>query len=113
MLKAPALKPGDTIGVMATSCWLPQADLDAAQRFLEERGYNVLIHPQASARHHQSAGTAAEKAQAWHELVTNPDVNMIIGARGGNRAITMMDKIDLSLLKEYPKILIGYSERWT
>lgn len=106
----PALKPGDTIGVMSMSSWLDEADITKAKAFMEERGYNVMVHPQATARLGQSAGSAQEKVDAFHELIANPDVKMIMSARGGNRAITMLDKIDFDLVKNNPKILIGYSD---
>lgn len=110
MTYPPPLQPGDTIGVMATSCWLEEADLIAAQSFFEEMGYKVYIHPQATARLHQAAGTAQEKADAFHDLFSNPDIKAIMGARGGNRAITLMDKIDWNVVKKNPKIFMGYSD---
>lgn len=106
----PALKPGDTIGVMATSCWLEEQDLIQAKNFIETKGYRTFIHPQALCRHHQSAGTAQEKIDAFHGLLRHSDVKAIVGARGGNRAITMLDKIDFELVRKHPKILMGYSD---
>lgn len=104
------LKKGDTIGVMSTSCWLEEEDLTKAKEFIEGQGYKVFIHPQATARLHQSAGSAGEKAKAVNELFANPDIRAIMGSRGGNRASTMLDKIDFDLIKNNPKIMIGYSD---
>lgn len=110
MIYPPFLEKGDCIGVMATSCWLEEKDLLAAKAFMRERGYDVFIHPQATARLNQSAGSAQEKVDAFHELIANPDIKMIMGARGGNRAGTMLDGIDFDLVRHNPKILIGYSD---
>ncbi len=109
-MKAAALKKGDTIGVMATSNWVSQEDLDKAKTYIEGLGYKVLIHPQATERLNQSAGTAQSKVNAFHDLVKNPKIRAIFGARGGNRAITMIDKIDFNAVVENPKIIIGYSD---
>lgn len=109
-VKPPALKPGDTIGVMATSNHVSADDLDKAKAFLEARGYKVYIHPQSLKRLNQSAGTAQEKADALHDLLKNPEIKAIFGARGGNRAMTMLDKIDFNLLAAHPKIILGYSD---
>lgn len=106
----PPLRPGDTIGVMSTSSWLDEPDLLAARTLMEEKGYKVYIHPQATARHHQSAGTAAQKISALHDLFANPEIKAIIGARGGNRAMTMMQGLDYDLIRKNPKILMGYSD---
>lgn len=110
MMYPPPLKQGDCIGVMATSCCLDEKELFPAKAFMEERGYEVFIHPQATARLNQSAGSAQEKADAFHDLIRNPDIKMIMVARGGNRATTMLDKIDFDLVRHHPKILIGYSD---
>lgn len=106
----PPLNPGDTIGVMATSCWLEEADIIAAKDFVESKGYKVFVHPQATARLNQSAGSAKEKVDAFHDLIRHPAIKAIMGARGGNRALTMLDKIDYTLVKQNPKIIMGYSD---
>lgn len=109
-IKPEALQKGDTIGVLSTSCWIEQSDLLAAQDYLKQQGYSSLHHPQALARLNQSAGSAQEKVDAFHNLFSDPDIKMVIGARGGNRAITMLNKIDYDLIRRNPKILIGYSD---
>lgn len=109
-LLPPALQPGDTIGVMSTSCWVDESDILKAKEFVESRGYEVFVHPQATKRLHQSAGSADDKVKAFHDLFKNTDVKAIMSARGGNRAITMLDQIDFDLVKNNPKALIGYSD---
>lgn len=109
-MKAASLKKGDTIGIISTSCWVEQGDLDKAKTFLESKGYKVLIHTQATNRLHQSAGDAQSKADALHDLFKNPDVKAIIGSRGGNRCSTIMDKLDFNLIASNPKIILGYSD---
>ncbi len=106
----PALKKGDKIGVMSTSCWVDETDIINAKTFIEEQGYEVYIHPQTTAHLNQSAGSAEEKANALNDLFADPDIKLIMGARGGNRASTMLDKIDFDLIKKNPKIIIGYSD---
>ena len=110
MIVPPPLQKGDTIGVMATSCWLEEEELLTTKDFVEKLGYNVYLHPQATSRLHQSAGSAAEKLQAFHDLIKTPEIKMIMSARGGNRASTFLGNIDWELVKQNPKILIGYSD---
>ena len=109
----PPLRKGDTIGVMSTSCWVPEEDVLKARDFIEELGYKVFIHPQTTNRCKQSAGTAKEKAEALNELFANKDIKAIFGSRGGNRAGTMLSGIDFDLIKQNPKIIIGYSDLTT
>lgn len=106
----PLLTKGDTIGIAATSCWIESQELQRAQCFFQTQGYNVCIHPQTTARHNQSAGTAIEKANALHDLFRNPDIKAIFGARGGNRASTILPHLDFDLIRHNPKIIMGYSD---
>ncbi len=110
MLYPPALKKGDTIGVMSTSCHVNEQDVLNAKEFIESQGYKTYIHPQTFLKHNQSAGSAKEKATALNELFTNTDIKAIFSSRGGNRASTMLDSIDYDVVRANPKILIGYSD---
>jgi muramoyltetrapeptide carboxypeptidase len=106
----PPLQPGDTIGVMAPSSRIDEADLENGADVLRRKGYKVLIHPQCHAKLHQSAGTNEQKRDALHDLVKNPEVKAIIFATGGNRALHLLDLIDYKLIKKYPKIYMGFSD---
>lgn len=109
-LKPAALKPGDTIGVMAPSSYAEKKSVLAARDFLQGKGFNVLLHPQYETRHNQSAGTHAEKLAALYDLFKNPDVKAIIAARGGNRALHLLERLDFSVIAENPKIFMGFSD---
>lgn len=106
----PALKIGDTIGVMAPSSYVEEADLQASKTLLEQRGYKVFIHPQTFAKHNQSAGTEKEKADALHNLVKRDDIAAIFFAAGGNRALHLLAHIDFDLVAKHPKIYMGFSD---
>lgn len=104
------LQKGDTIGVLSTSCHVKRENIITATNFMEAEGYKVFVHEQTFNQLNQSAGTAQEKVDALHDLFANPDIKAIFGSRGGNRASTMLDKLDYDLIKANPKIFIGYSD---
>lgn len=106
----PTLPPGGTIGIMAPSNRTDRAQAEAAVRQLEAAGYKIKVHPQTHLQFHQSAGTPAEKAAAFHELWADPDVDAIMAARGGNQASKMLPLLDFKLLAQTPKVLIGFSD---
>lgn len=110
MIKPPALKPGDTIGIMAPSSRVDGDALAKACQWLENYGFKLKIHPQTFAHHHQSAGTAAEKISAFHDLVEDSQVNAIMAARGGNRSGLLLSHLDYALIARNPKPFIGYSD---
>lgn len=106
----PALKVGDTIGVMSPSGYVEEADLLASTQLLEQQGYKVYIHPQTYARHHQSAGTSEQKIDALHDLIKRDDIKAIVFAAGGNRALHLLDYLDFNLISKHPKIYMGFSD---
>lgn len=113
----PTLKPGDTIGIMATSSRTDQTRVLNSVKTLESMGYKVKVHPQTFATYTtpsgtltSSAGTPAEKVTAFHELWNDPDVKAIMSARGGNEAAEMLPLLDYSKISATPKILIGFSD---
>lgn len=117
MATFPTLKPGDTIGIMATSSRTDPARVDTAVKTLESMGYKVKVHPQTHATHTladgtvtSSAGSPADKVSAFYDLWTDPDVKAIMSARGGNESGDMLPLLDFKKLAATPKILIGFSD---
>lgn len=110
MIKAPALKPGDTIGVMAPSSYVERADIERAVKVVEKKGYKVFVHPQTFERHNQSAGLPLQKTLALQGLWQRADIKAIWCAGGGNRAMHFVDSINFDAMKKKPKILIGFSD---
>lgn len=109
-MKPPALKSGDTIGVMAPSSYVEKSDIEKSKSLLEQKGYKVFIHPQTYERHNQSAGTELQKALALQGLWQRPDIKAIWAACGGNRSLHFIDSINFNALKKKPKIFIGFSD---
>lgn len=106
----PSLREGGTIGVMAPSSRTDYQAVDRAIAFLEENDYRVRVHPQVWSEDGQSAGTPAEKADALHDLLRDPDIDAVFFARGGNRAGHMLPHLDFRLIRRAPKIMMGYSD---
>lgn len=106
----PALKKGDKIGVMAPSSYVEKKSALKGKACLESLGFEVFLHPQYEARFNQSAGTHEEKTEAIHDLYTDKSIKAIIAAGGGNRALHLLDKINYGLIRENPKILMGFSD---
>ncbi len=98
------------IGVFAPSSFVEKADIEAACALMEGKGFEVYVHPQTYARHGQIAGTLAEKLEAINALYTDPSIDVIWAAGGGNRALGLIDHLDYSLIKDTPKPMVGFSD---
>ncbi|PZQ43375.1 MAG: LD-carboxypeptidase [Micavibrio aeruginosavorus] len=111
----PPLHLGDTIGIMAPSSRIARDDIEASKTFLESKGYKVLVHPQTYLHADaepatQYAGSVNDKLSALHDLARDAAVKAVIFATGGQRAMTLLDAIDYSLLATFPKIYMGFSD---
>lgn len=106
----PALKPGNTIGVMSPSSYVDIDEIDKAKILLESEGFNVFLHPQYKLKVNQSAGTHEDKVKALHELIADPAIDAIFAAGGGNRSLHLLDKINYELISSHPKIFMGFSD---
>ena len=93
-------EPLTTLGIFAPSSWVEKDDILEAQKFAEGHHFGTFIHPQTFLRHNQSAGTSAEKLQAFYDLWENPEIDVIWAAGGGNRCLHWIDDIDFGQLKQ-------------
>ncbi len=107
---SPPLKMGDTIGVMSPSSYIEPEKLAAGVAVLEQAGFKVKIHPQTLARYNQSAGSTDQKVSAFHDLLKDKEVKAVMAAIGGNRSAQMLEKLDIGILRENPKIIMGFSD---
>jgi muramoyltetrapeptide carboxypeptidase len=56
------------------------------------------------------AGTDEDRLEDLHQMFKNKNVKAIFCLRGGYGAFRLLDKINYSLIKKYPKIFVGFSE---
>jgi muramoyltetrapeptide carboxypeptidase len=106
----PALVPGATIGIAAISGPVDPARLDAGVIALERRGYRIALASNIAARRGFLAGSDAERAQGYRELLREPEVSAIFFARGGYGASRILDRLDVDEVRARPRIHLGGSD---
>lgn len=110
-LKPQRLNKGDTIGFLSVSGEIKDVSkLEKAKKEFESLGYHVKISPNTYTPKDYLCGTDAQRAQALNDFFKDPEINAIVAARGGYGAIRILDKIDYDLIKNNPKIFVGYSD---
>lgn len=109
-LLPPGLVPGDLIAVSAPASWLPEGLDGAIVPRLEAAGYRVRV--EASCTRHRGffAGTDEERAEELGRLFADRDVRAILCARGGYGAARILPFLDFALVRENPKLVIGFSD---
>lgn len=104
------MKKNLTLGLFSPSWWLEDEILKAQAAALAAAGFGVKIHPQNSARWGQFAGEPAERAGAFHELLSDNEVDVIMAARGGYGCLQWLEYVDFSRVEEAGKPVVGYSD---
>jgi muramoyltetrapeptide carboxypeptidase len=104
------LQQGDKIAVIAPAGHIAEGSLVAMTACMERWGLQVCPGKHVYARHHQFAGTDAQRAADLQEAVNNPEIKAVVCARGGYGCSRVVDAVDFSPLLHCPKWLVGYSD---
>jgi muramoyltetrapeptide carboxypeptidase len=110
LVKPPALRPGDTVGIVAPASNLKPADLETGCQALRRAGYRPFYFNSILDQDLYFAGSVNRRLQELEAMFLNDDVRAIVCARGGYGANQLLEKIDLARIKSHPKIFVGYSD---
>jgi muramoyltetrapeptide carboxypeptidase len=109
-VKPPALKLGDTVGIVAPASNVKRGDLEAGCEGLRRAGYKPFYLDSILDRDLYFAGSVQRRARELEEMFTRDDVRAIVCARGGYGANYLLEALDLEKIKSHPKIFVGYSD---
>jgi muramoyltetrapeptide carboxypeptidase len=111
--RPPALRPGDTVGIVAPASNVKQSELEAGCEALRRAGYNPFYLDSILQRDLYFAGTSIRRARELEEMFARDEVRAIICARGGYGANYLLQELDLAKVTSNPKIFVGYSDLTT
>lgn len=111
MIKPAALKQGDTIGIIAPSGAIKDHGmLKRAVSNIEKRGYKVKLGAHVKDKHWYLAGKDQDRLDDLMTFFSDPEIDAIFCARGGYGCVRLLDKIDYTIIKQNPKIFMGFSD---
>lgn len=110
LVKPPALRPGDTIAIVAPASNIQRADLDAGCAALARAGYRTFYFDSILERDLYFAGSVQRRARELEQMFARDDIRAILCARGGYGANYLLPHLNLARIKARPKIFIGYSD---
>ena len=108
-----AIKPGDTIGVIASSDLIREKDLECinkSKKLFEDLGYKVKFGKYVSINTLGYGAKAKQRAEDINNMFADKEVKAIIIARGGADSNSTFDYIDYEIIKNNPKIICGFSD---
>ena len=111
IVKPARLKKGSLIGIISPAS--SPDDLSTVEngaKYLEKLGYRVEIGKNVGQNFGYLAGTDQQRIDDLHYMFKKKDIKAIFCARGGYGTPRLLDKIDYSLIRRNPKILVGYSD---
>jgi len=110
MLKPPALRPGDRIGVIAPASPFARDEFDAGVAELGRLGYEPVFDDSVFARTRYTAGEPRVRAEAFHRAWRDPSIRALVAVRGGYGSVQLLPLLDPSRFALAPKAFIGYSD---
>ncbi|HNQ92400.1 MAG TPA: LD-carboxypeptidase [Alphaproteobacteria bacterium] len=102
-----------TIGIFSPSSSIIADRFEQGCDILRQRGYTLVIHPQTyvgSESGNQPAGTPQEKVEAYRDLASMSEIDLIMASTGGNRSYFLLPDF---LNGPNHKPLMGFSDTTT
>jgi muramoyltetrapeptide carboxypeptidase LdcA involved in peptidoglycan recycling len=114
MIKPRTLRPGDRVAAVSLSHgWpsvYPRAYQDGKRQFEEAFGVEVVETRHALADMDWLASHPEARAAELMEVLTDPAIQGIVSTIGGDDSIRMLPYLDYSVIRENPKVFMGYSD---
>lgn len=109
-LRPRALRPGDTVALVAPSRPSDPELLDRAAGYLENRGFRVARGRHVHDRYHYLGGRDADRARDLMEAFLDDRVAALLCARGGFGTGRVVDLLDYDAIAAHPKAVVGFSD---
>jgi muramoyltetrapeptide carboxypeptidase len=109
-VKPPALRPGDTVGIVAPASNIQRELLEAGCRGLTELGYKPFYLSSILDQDLYFAGSIERRARELEEMFERDEVRAIVCARGGYGCNYLLPKLNLEKISSHPKPFVGYSD---
>ena len=112
IVKPARLTKGATIGVVSPSGFSEPFGLGQGVNYLKGLGYRVVLGECTKnlTRHGYFAGKDERRAKELMSMFSNDKVDAIFCSRGGWGGMRILPLLDFGVIKDNPKIFMGYSD---
>jgi muramoyltetrapeptide carboxypeptidase len=110
IVKPKALKPGDTIGVVAAASNIKPDLLQQGCRELERLGFKTYSRPDITSSFRYFSGPHERRIGEFLEMLKSPDIAAIFCARGGYGSGHLIPRLDRDTVCANAKIINGSSD---
>jgi muramoyltetrapeptide carboxypeptidase len=109
-IKPDRLKYGDLVGIVAPSGVFDESLFHKGISNIEKLGFRVTYEDEIFYKERYLAGNDRVRAEQLHKFFSNKEIKTIFCVRGGYGAIRILPRIDFDIIKNNPKIFMGYSD---
>jgi len=110
IIKPSPLSAGDVIGIAAPSGPFKVEILERGIDAIEKMGFDVMVPDNLQHPYKYLAAPDEHRALLLQNLFNSPDIKGIICAEGGYGSIRILDLIDFDMIRNHPKIFLGFSD---
>lgn len=106
-----SIKEGSKIAIITPASSVKDAVIDTAVEKLRERGYEPVVYPHAYGRNFGTHPASDEdRAADLVNAFSDPEIDAILCTRGGYGTVRMLPMLNMDVIRNNPKWLIGYSD---
>ena len=111
VIKPRRLAAGDTVALVApASATFETVDLEIAKESLEALGLKVTVGGHLLDRHGYLAGQDRDRAADINRFFADPAVKAVLPIRGGWGSSRVLPYLDFDIIRQNPKIVLGFSD---
>ena len=110
IIKPPSLKPGDTVGLINPASFISPENIEEVKQTLTSLGLNFKLGAHIFDRYGYLAGRDIDRAADVNAMFADRSVRGIITMRGGWGCNRILPLINYKLIRNNPKIIMGYSD---
>ena len=99
-----------TIGIIALSGECDKEKVENAKNYFEKEGYKVKLSYNIFDKERYLAGSDKKKLYELHKFFLDPEIDIIMCARGGYGAIRLINNINYEIIKKNSKVFCGFSD---
>jgi len=110
LIKPRALQKGDNIGLITPSSSISRDNFEKTLQNIEKLGFKAKYSDNIRVKKGFLAGTDEQRLTDLHDMFENENIDGIVCARGGYGAGRILSMLNYDLIRNNPKVLVGYSD---
>lgn len=110
MIKPAPLKKGDKVAFIGTSSPAEEYKIKSSMEFFRSLGLEVILGNSCNRKYGYLSGIDEIRADDLNSMFNDNGIRGIFAIRGGYGASRLLDMIDYNVVRNNPKVFVGYSD---